>query len=56
LDFFGGFGIGNIYQLSVSQVSEFDPNTNLASFSYIETEESRLAPRIHIGMKIGVIF
>ncbi|MFK8044036.1 MAG: hypothetical protein AB8B72_00975 [Crocinitomicaceae bacterium] len=54
LDFFGGFGIGSISQTSVAEELVFEGNTSY--IDYVTRNESRLAPRVHIGFKIGVVF
>lgn len=56
LDFYGGFGIAKISETNFNYVSEINPVTgeNIGAYDYIEG--SRLAPRIHLGLKVGIAF
>lgn len=56
IDFYGGFGIGKIYQNEYKYISQTDPITGVSTGSYDYIEGSRLAPRIHLGLKVGIAF
>jgi len=56
LDFYGGFGIARVSQTNFQYVSDIDPITGAVIGGYDFLSSSRLAPRIHIGLKIGIAF
>ena len=55
VDFYGGFGIGKIYQNEFKYISQTD-STGAQVGGYDYVEGSRLAPRIHLGLKVGIAF
>ena len=55
-DLFGGFGIGTISEKTTSETATYDSSIDDFVYSYNTTELSRLAPRVHVGIKIGVVF
>lgn len=56
LDLFGGFGIGSIKEMTTAEVTTTDPVTFENVLTYVSTNQSRLVPRVHIGIKVGVVF
>jgi len=55
-DFYGGFGIAKIKHNKFTSIESYDPVTSTTSYEYGNIESSKLAPRIHIGMKVGIAF
>ena len=57
LDFHGGFGIAKITQNKYDVIGNtVDPTTGFTAYNYGNVESSKLAPRIHLGLKIGIAF